>query len=51
MMTNLWGKRPQDDAPEGATSLTGPVREQAELHGLLSDLHDLNLTLLFVINQ
>jgi hypothetical protein len=36
---------------EGATTLTGPVRDQAELHGLLSRIRDLNLTLLSVINQ
>lgn len=39
---------------DGATMLTGPVRDQAELHGLLIKIRDLNLTLLSifsVINQ
>lgn len=35
----------------GATTLTGPVRDQAELHGLLIKIRDLNLTLLSLINQ
>ncbi len=38
-------------APNGVTTLTGPVRDQAELHGLLIKIRDLNLTLLSVINQ
>ena len=33
---------------EGMTTLTGPVRDQAELHGLLGRIRDLNLTLLLV---
>jgi hypothetical protein len=37
--------------PNGVTTLTGPVRDQAELHGLLIKIRDLNLTLLSVINQ
>jgi len=36
---------------DGATILTGPVRDQAELHGVLIKIRDLNLTLLSVINQ
>jgi hypothetical protein len=36
---------------DGVTTLTGPVRDQAELHGLLIRIRDLNLTLLSVINQ
>ncbi len=35
----------------GITVLTGPMRDQAELHGVLSKIRDLNLTLLTVINQ
>ena len=35
----------------GVTTLLGPVRDQAELHGLLIKIRDLNLTLLSVINQ
>lgn len=35
----------------GETILTGPVRDQAELHGLLIKIRDLNLTLLSVIQQ
>jgi hypothetical protein len=30
----------------GESTLTGPVRDQAELHGLLHKVRDLNLTLL-----
>ena len=37
--------------PNGVTTLTGPVRDQAELHGLFIKIRDLNLTLLSVINQ
>jgi len=37
--------------PDGATILTGPIRDQAELHGVLIKIRDLNLTLLSVINQ
>jgi hypothetical protein len=36
-------------APGGTTMLTGLVRDQAELHGLLSKICELNLTLLSVI--
>jgi hypothetical protein len=36
---------------DGATTMTGPVRDQAELHGLLIKIRDLNLTLLSVINK
>jgi hypothetical protein len=32
----------------GETTLTGAVRDQAELHGLLDRVFDLNLTLLAV---
>lgn len=39
-----------DHAPDGATTLTVPVRDQAELHGLLIKIRDLNLTLLALIN-
>lgn len=34
--------------PDGETTLTGPVRDQAELHGVLMRIRDLNLTLLAV---
>ncbi|HMN31551.1 MAG TPA: hypothetical protein PKE45_25605 [Caldilineaceae bacterium] len=37
--------------PDGATLLTGPVRDQAELHGVLIKVRDLNLTLLCVVKQ
>ena len=36
---------PQDD---GATLLTGPVRDQSALHGLLTKIRDLGLPLLSV---
>lgn len=39
-----------DHAPDGATTLTVPVRDQAELHGLLIKIRDLNLTLIALIN-
>ena len=34
--------------PNGQATLTGPVRDQAELHGLLTRVRDLNLTLMAV---
>jgi hypothetical protein len=34
--------------PDGETRLCGPIRDQAELHGLLTKLRDLNLTLVSV---
>jgi hypothetical protein len=40
-----------DHAPNGATTLTVPVRDQAELHGLLIKIRDLNLTLIAIINK
>ncbi len=33
------------------TTLTVPVRDQAELHGLLIKIRDLNLTLIALINK
>ena len=36
--------------PDGATTLTVPVRDQAELHGLLTKIRDLNLTLIAIVN-
>ncbi len=42
---------PSAHEPNGVTTLTVPVRDQAELHGLLIKIRDLNLTLLSVINQ
>jgi hypothetical protein len=35
-------------APDGATTLTGPVADQAALYGLLDKARDLGLTLLAV---
>ena len=40
-----------DHEVDGVTTLTGPMRDQAELHGMLIKIRDLNLTLLSVINQ
>jgi len=37
--------------PNGATTLTGAVRDQAELHGLFIKIRDLNLTLIFVMSK
>jgi len=34
--------------PNGETTLTGPVRDQAALHGILSRMFGLNVTLLAV---
>jgi len=39
-----------DHTPHGETTLTGAVRDQAELYGLLIKVHNLNLTLL-AVNQ
>jgi hypothetical protein len=36
-------------ADDGTTSLTGVVRDQAELHGLLTKTRDLGVTLLSVV--
>jgi hypothetical protein len=33
---------------DGTTSLTGPVQDQAELHGLLARIRDLGVTLISV---
>lgn len=33
---------------DGGSIMTGPVRDQAELHGLLIKIRDLNLTLISV---
>ncbi|MBB5790223.1 GNAT family N-acetyltransferase [Jiangella mangrovi] len=45
--TQLGGLRP-DHHGDGSTTLTGPVADQAELHGLLARLRDLGTTLLSV---
>jgi hypothetical protein len=34
--------------PDGETTLTGPVRDQAELYGILIKLYKLNFTLIAV---
>ena len=39
-----------DHAPDGATMLTVPVRDQVELHGLLIKIRDLNLTIIAIVN-
>lgn len=39
-----------EHALDGATTLTVPVRDQAELHGLLIKIRDLNLTLIAIIH-
>ena len=39
-----------EHVPGGATTLTVPVRDQAELHGLLIKIRDLNLTLIALTN-
>lgn len=36
--------------PDGVTTLTVPVRDQAELHGLLIKIRDLNLTIIAIVN-
>ena len=40
-----------DYAQDGATTLTVPVRDQAELHGLLIKIRDLNLTIIAIVNK
>jgi hypothetical protein len=37
-----------DNEPGGQATLTGPVRDQAQLVGILLRLHDLNITLIAV---
>jgi hypothetical protein len=37
--------------PAGTTTLTVLVRDQAELHGLLIKIRDLNLTLIAIIHK
>lgn len=39
-----------EHALDGTTILTVPVRDQAELHGLLIKIRDLNLTLIAIIH-
>lgn len=34
--------------PDGTTELSGPIVDQAQLHGLLAKVRDLNVTLLSV---
>lgn len=38
-------------AADGTTKLTMKVRDQAELHGLLIKIRDLNLTLISIVNR
>ncbi len=38
-----------DSLPNGATRISGEVSDQAELHGCLERIRDLNLTLISVI--
>lgn len=38
-----------DHTPEGETALVVQVRDQAELHGLLIKIRDLNLTLIAIV--
>ncbi len=37
--------------PDGSTELVGPIRDQAELHGLLSRIRDLGVVLILVRRQ
>ncbi len=37
-----------DNEPAGDATLTGPIRDQAELHSVLLKLYNLNFTLLAV---
>jgi hypothetical protein len=37
--------------PNGHTTLSGPLRDQSELHGMLIKVRDLNLTLLAVTSN
>lgn len=38
-----------ENLPNGESLLSGPVADQAALHGLLTKVRDLNLTLLAVV--
>jgi hypothetical protein len=40
-----------DPQPEGVTLLSGPVTDQAALHGVLARLRDLGLPLISVVRQ
>ena len=37
--------------PDGSTEMVGPIQDQAELHGLLSHIRDLGVTLILVRRQ
>jgi len=43
-----WGDLALTHEKDGTTSLTGPVCDQAELHGLLMKVRDLGVTLVSV---
>jgi hypothetical protein len=43
-----WFEQMAISSEGGQTTLTGPLKDQAALHGLLIRIHDLNLTLLSV---
>jgi len=51
-LDNCWANRFDDflitNEENGTTALTGPVADQAALHGLLMKVRDLGLTLLSV---
>lgn len=40
-----------EHAEDGTTTLRVPVRDQAELHGLLIKIRDLNLTIIAIVNK
>ena len=48
-LTSTFGSM-RSESVDGKTILTGPIRDQAELHGLLTHIAALGLTLLEVTN-
>lgn len=45
---SIWFEGLQVSVADGGTALVGPIRDQAELHGVLARIRDLGLTLLAV---
>ena len=50
-LATWFGPLTVDRTHDGATTLTVPVRDQAELHGLLIKIRDLNLTIIAIVSK
>ncbi|HRW05169.1 MAG TPA: hypothetical protein P5121_08760 [Caldilineaceae bacterium] len=48
-LATWFGPLTVEHAQDGATTLRVPVRDQAELHGLLIKIRDLNLTIIAIV--